>query len=283
MNSPLISVCLITYNHVKYIRKAIESVLMQKVDFSWELIIADDFSTDGTREIILEYKDNHPNLLKLIFQKNNVGPAQNWIDLITAPTTKYIAYIEGDDYWIDPLKLQKQVDLLEVYPQYSFCFHNALVLNENLIINPYYFNKPNQKIISTVEDLINNWYISSSSLFFHRKHIDNLPEWFSNLYSGDYALELILASKGDGYYSNDIMSVYRQNSGNLSSQYNNLKVVQSHIELFNSFNQFTNFIFDNLIEGRINQLKWNLKIALFDQKHPIYKKFKLFLKKFLSL
>ena len=91
---------------------------MQKVDFDYELIIADDYSTDGTREIILDYKENYPGLIKLILQKRNVGPGKNWLDLIEAPKSKYIAYFEGDDYWTDPYKLQKQVDFLEANEGY---------------------------------------------------------------------------------------------------------------------------------------------------------------------
>jgi len=119
MNVPLLTVCLITYNHRKDIRQAIDSVLMQKVDFSWELIIADDFSTDGTREILLDYENLYPGIIKLILQEKNVGPHKNWMDLITFPKSKYIAYFEGDDYWTDPNKLQKQVDFLESNPDYG--------------------------------------------------------------------------------------------------------------------------------------------------------------------
>lgn len=113
MNKSLVSVCLITYNHVKYIRDAIEGVLAQKVTFPIELIIADDFSTDGTREILTEYKNKYPELIRLILQEKNVGPNQNWMDLMQSPESKYIAYFEGDDYWIDDKKLQKQADFLE--------------------------------------------------------------------------------------------------------------------------------------------------------------------------
>jgi glycosyltransferase involved in cell wall biosynthesis len=82
MSDPLLSVCLITYKHAQYVRKAIDGVLMQKVTFSWEFIIADDYSTDGTREIILEHKERHPDFIKLIMQDKNPGGARNWMDLV---------------------------------------------------------------------------------------------------------------------------------------------------------------------------------------------------------
>jgi len=131
---PILSVCLITYNHVKYIEQAIEGVLMQQVDFSFELVIADDFSTDGTRELLLAYKKKYPELIKLILQKKNVGPAKNWMNLITFPQCKYIAYFEGDDYWTDPYKLQKQVDYLERYSSCVGCFSDTSVINESGIV-----------------------------------------------------------------------------------------------------------------------------------------------------
>jgi glycosyltransferase involved in cell wall biosynthesis len=129
MNSPLLSVCLITYNHANYIRDAIEGVLMQQASFPWELIIADDFSTDGTREIVEEYGARHPGLIRLILQETNVGAARNWMDLITAVTSKYLAYCEGDDYWTDPRKLQKQVDFLEANQSNGLCYTAARQYN----------------------------------------------------------------------------------------------------------------------------------------------------------
>lgn len=140
MNNPLLSVCLITYNHANYIRDAIEGVLMQKVKFPWELIIADDYSTDGTREIVQEYKKSHNDFIKIILQEKNVGGAQNWIDLITTPKSKYIAYFEGDDYWTDPYKLQKQVDYLENNPDYGLIHSDCNIWYEysGKTVNSYY-------------------------------------------------------------------------------------------------------------------------------------------------
>ena len=144
---PLLSVCLITYNHFKYIKQAIDGVLMQKVDFSWELIIADDFSTDGTREILLEYKKKYPQFITLILQEKNVGAAQNWLDLITSPKSKYIAYLEGDDYWTDENKLQKQIDFLEENEGYSGCFHYTQILNEDAILGRLFTVMVSNKVL----------------------------------------------------------------------------------------------------------------------------------------
>ena len=93
-------------------------MIRQKVNFTWELIIADDYSTDGTREIIIEYEKKYPDFIKLLFQNDNVGPMKNFIDLISTPQSKYIAYLEGDDYWTDQTKLSFQYNFLENNPEY---------------------------------------------------------------------------------------------------------------------------------------------------------------------
>lgn len=222
MSEPLLSVCLITYNHVKYIKEAIEGVLMQKVNFTWELIIADDCSTDGTREIVLEFKQKYPEFIKLIFQKKNVGPAKNWLDLITYPKSDYIAYIEGDDYWTDSNKLQKQVDFMEANMKYSFCFHNAERFNcKTGLTKPFNLNlKPGA--YTTKDLLLKNWIVPSASLLFRNNCLPNpIPEWFKTTNNGDLALELVLSIKGNLFYFNEEWSVYRQyaiNSITISKQ-----------------------------------------------------------------
>lgn len=177
MNEPVLSVCLITYNQVKFIRDAIEGVLNQKVNFSWELVIADDCSTDGTREILLEYKDRHPSFITLILQDHNVGPAKNWMDLVTYPKSKYIAYFEGDDYWKHPDKLQMQVDFLEKNPEYGVVFTDADHLHAELgLLIPSYDRTNKRKIPQgDVLDflLYDNPYKTCTSLF-KRKYIDDL-------------------------------------------------------------------------------------------------------------
>jgi glycosyltransferase involved in cell wall biosynthesis len=148
MSEPIVSVCLITYNHAKYIAQAIESVLMQQTNFEWELVIADDFSTDGTREIIKEYKTKYPNRIKLILQEENVGANKNWIDLLSYPKSKYIAYFEGDDYWIDKNKLQLQVDFLECNSDFGMV-HTGYkrLISKNNTFSRFYTKQPSTSSI----------------------------------------------------------------------------------------------------------------------------------------
>ena len=227
----LLSVCLITYNHVKYIAQAIEGVLMQKVNFLFELIIADDFSTDGTREIVEAYQKKYPNLIKLILQKNNVGAAKNWMDLITYPQAKYIAYFEGDDYWTDPLKLQKQVDFLETNSHIFACYHDVIVVDENSnMVRSNYF-VPHKEIFKQLDCLVYGAAYSTAALVFRSQVIKNLPAWFIKMPS-DYAIDLLITDYGDIAYMAENMGAYRIHQGGIWQGNKSHKNLEATIERF---------------------------------------------------
>ncbi|HTH30415.1 MAG TPA: glycosyltransferase, partial [Lacibacter sp.] len=209
--SALLTVCLITYNHKRYIRQAIEGVLKQRVNFSIELLIADDFSTDGTRDILKEYQQRYPEFVKLILQEKNVGPAQNWTDLITAPTSKYIAYFEGDDYWIDEHKLQKQVDFMEANADHSFCFHQALRVNESTSQYDVY---PQTALRSfNTQEFLQLITIPMASLVYRREVPIQIIKKHSH---GDFLMLCSLLTHGKAYFFQEVMSVYRVHTNGVS-------------------------------------------------------------------
>jgi len=130
----LVSICTITYNHAKFIRQALDGFLMQETNFPFEVLIHDDASTDGTADIIREYAEKYPDIIKPIFQKENQYSKGVQISLtynFPRVKGKYVALCEGDDYWTDPRKLQTQVDFLEANPEFSMCFHPVTVRYED--------------------------------------------------------------------------------------------------------------------------------------------------------
>lgn len=129
--NPVLSVCLVTYNHEKYISKALDSILMQKVNFEYEIVAGEDYSSDNTRKFLLDYYEKYPDKFKLILQDKNVGLSLNVFDTFNACSGKYVAFLEGDDYWTDENKLQKQVDYLEANPDYGLIFTNVYLVDEN--------------------------------------------------------------------------------------------------------------------------------------------------------
>src|SRR5262245_24288404 len=126
-----VSVAMITYNHGNFIAQAVESILMQVVNFDYEIIIGEDCSTDETRNVVIEYRNRFPHRIKMLLHDKNVGLMQNFIQTIEACRGQYVALCEGDDYWTSPYKLQKQVDFLESHPEYAICFHNVTVICED--------------------------------------------------------------------------------------------------------------------------------------------------------
>lgn len=127
----MVSVCCITYNHEQYIAGALESFLMQKANFEFEILVGEDCSTDATKSVIAEYALRYPGLIRLIAHETNIGAIRNQVDVIRKARGKYIALCDGDDFWIDAGKLQKQVDFLEANPAYVICCHHSKVINEN--------------------------------------------------------------------------------------------------------------------------------------------------------
>jgi len=217
MEWPLLSVCLLTYNHEKYIRQAIDSILSQKVTFTWQLIIADDCSTDKTQDILLEYKKQYPELIHLILQKKNVGPEENWLELLSHPKSKYLLYAEGDDYFTDPNKLQKQVDFLEAHPDFTLCFHSVRVVYQDDAQSDEIFPSSSQRFNKTVlefGDLLKNNFIQTNSAMYrwdfnHRPIKQSFPR---GIVPGDWFLHLLHAKAGKIGFINRSMAAYRRHS-----------------------------------------------------------------------
>jgi glycosyltransferase involved in cell wall biosynthesis len=200
---------MITYNHESFITQAIEGVLMQKTKFPIELVIGEDCSTDRTREICKAFKIKCPDIIKLRLPIKNMGVMPNFIENLQACVGKYIAICEGDDYWTDTHKLQKQVDFLEANKDFAICHHNMQVIYEDKTKEPYFSNSPETKEVSTIEDLARRNYIFTASCIFRNGLIKELPDWFYKSPVGDYVLHMLNAQHGKIKYIPDIMGVYR--------------------------------------------------------------------------
>ena len=209
---PLVSICCITYNHEKYIKEALDSFLMQETSFPYEIIIHDDASTDGTREIIKEYAEKNSNIF-LVLQKENkysrgIKIFPNYI--FPLARSKYIAICEGDDYWTDPRKLQKQIDHMEKHPECTLCLHAS-----NDVSETGKFIKIRQRYktsrIVPMEDLIlgGGGFAVFASTVFPSSFRNQLPEYYHNSPVGDVPLHLFLATQGVVFYLHDNMANYR--------------------------------------------------------------------------
>ena len=218
MEEPLVSICCICYNQERYIKNALESFVTQQTNFPYEIVISDDCSKDLTRSIIAEYKQRYPKLFRDVSPEKNLGAFANFTYVQKQAKGKYIAICEGDDYWTDPLKLQKQVDFLESNLDYSMCCHGADVLNETSLKV-----ECDCETMSTREyfpdDAFPNWQIPTASIVYRRELVQTYKivrlEDFKAL---DVVLILQCMSVGRVWGWAEHMSVYRVNPGGLTRQ-----------------------------------------------------------------
>jgi glycosyltransferase involved in cell wall biosynthesis len=248
--APVVSICCITYNHVNFIRDAIDGFLMQETTFPVEIIIRDDASTDGTAEIVKEYAEKYPQLIRTILHTENQYSKgkKAFPETRAMAMGEFIAICEGDDYWIAKIKLQKQVEILDDNQAFSLVFHNAEIVNTRFDRSYSYLihDKP-LKTIHKTEDLLKQWFIPTASILFRNYNDFVLPDWFYNCQSGDIPLLLLLSLKGDFFYKNEVMSIYRMHPDGISITHFGYAKAVGMIYIYQCFNIYTSRIFENKI------------------------------------
>lgn len=218
---PVVSICCITYNHEDYIGQAIESFLMQETSFPIEIIIHDDASTDTTANIVREYADRYPEIIKPIYQNENQYSQDIMRPDITtflAAKGKYIAICEGDDYWTDPYKLEKQISEMERHPECTISFHPAMIVwDDGVKDKEVICNHSKANRIFSIEEVIRGGgssFIPTASIILSTKTIPRIISFFSsseNYPYGDYFIQILGSESGGALFLSDIMSVYRKN------------------------------------------------------------------------
>ncbi len=230
---PLVSCCIITYNHAPYIGQAVESVLQQQHNYPVEIIVADDRSTDGTTAILEDYQQRYPSLIRLIVQEQNQGASKNFMQLLYAAKGKYIAYLEGDDYWSDAGKLKKQIAFLEQNPDFAICFSNVLETFSDDPADPrnHLHEGPGSKSITTLNDLLYGNYIQTSSVVFRNRLFEYFPSWYGPLMPGDWPLHILNAQFGKIFYDKECMSVHRNHSDGVWSSQKAIRRIENSLHV----------------------------------------------------
>ena len=287
-NEILVSICCITYNQAPYIRQCLDGFIMQKTNFKFEIIVHDDCSTDGTTDIVKEYADKYPDLIVPIFQK--VNQYQNGNKRILATFVypkaigKYIALCEGDDYWIDPLKLQKQVDFLESHPDYSMCFHNAI---EKSGTKERCFSNIKNRDYSGKE-ILEQFIVATSSVLFINSVIktDEYKTIISDkkIIVGDLPLWLSCIAMGKCRGFSDTMSVYRRTEMGWTANSKNVERHEQLGDMYFSLNAYFDGQYENILKNKLtqdylyaiflsfklpnNHIRWNLLSRLLKKSTP---------------
>lgn len=269
MNEIAVSVYCLVYNHEKYLRQCLDGFIMQKTNFKFEVIVHDDASTDGSADIIREYEQKYPEIIKPIYQTVNqysqgIPIAKTYI--LPRMRGKYVAVCEGDDYWCDENKLQLQFDAMEANPDCHFCVHKV----QHILGNGQLLDKYNPSFMLEEGSLTSRQFMSlygitypfqTSSYFMRRDdrkaYCDNPPDFVTAADVGDEPTMLYLAIKGNTYYIDKVMSCYREcsvSSWNISQKKSSEKRVKhcdSMIAMWGLFNRYTNYEYDAIVQKNI--------------------------------
>jgi len=211
--NPKVSIICITYNQEKFIQQAMESFIMQKTNFSFEVIIGEDCSTDNTANIIRDFEKKYPTIIRTIYRDKNIGLVDNLIDVLKHAKGEYIALCEGDDFFIDENKIQLQADFLDKHKDYAICFHPVKVFFENNLDKEFIFpvNFDNSKF--TVKELLKENFIQTNSVMYRKYEYEGLTRSYVLPY--DWYLHLYQAQFGQIGFINKVMSVYRRHTNGI--------------------------------------------------------------------
>jgi glycosyltransferase involved in cell wall biosynthesis len=208
-----VSAMILTYNHERFIGQAIEGFLIQKTDFPCELVVIDDCSTDGTRDVIRRYWEQWPDRIRVILNRHNIGARPSTVRAYAACRGQYVASTDGDDYWVCPDKLQRQADFLDSHPACAMCFHSVTAVWDDGRREPVVMRPPRVKEIYTLADLLECNLLQACSPMYRKGLFDRHPVWLYVTPVMDWAHHVLHAQYGDIGYFDEPMGVYRQHRG----------------------------------------------------------------------
>ncbi len=297
-----VSICCLVYNHKDYIRQALDSFLMQKTNFKFEILINDDCSTDGSTEIIREYEAKYPDIIKPLYHEENqyskstrTGNMMSILFNFPRVRGKYVAMCEGDDFWTDSHKLQKQFDIMERHPDCAFTAHTVRCANEKGEILKETIPLKNDVSVGmlTSKEAISGicrlpYMFQTSSYFFRAEYLPEMigqtPEFFEYSSSMDVLFMLYFSSKGKVYFSDEEMSCYRlQSTSSIMSALNqkdkakNQKLINhytNHLKSLRAYDEYTNKQYQESIGFAIRKAEYHLMLLKGDCKHLFSIKYK---------
>jgi len=286
---PKISVLLLAYNVEKYIEQAIESILVQKTNFDMEILVGNDGSTDKTVNILRKYEAKYPETIKLHITSKNKGNALDFINLKAASKGKYFTVLDGDDYWIDEKKLQKQIDFLEKNPEFYVCGHNTHLMKNEKIVGKIYDSAidktPYKFQTNDFKELLlggNVPYMHTSSLIYKNDFMKDIEysKWATPYYRGDTIRTFFYGEKGKIKYLNEIMSVYRLHTDGIYTRLSDVEKEIRHIEFYeyhknNTFSGEYKTMFNQVILNQFSATKKICKGIFFLQLKYFFLKYSL--------
>jgi glycosyltransferase involved in cell wall biosynthesis len=261
MSGYVVDVMMPVYNHERYLAQAIESIVTQKTNFRFRLIVADDCSKDNSRSIISDFAARYPDIVEPVFHKQNVGASANGAYLNSRAASKYVAICEGDDYWIDPFKLQKQVDFMEAHPDFTICFTDVEIINERGVHTDEYFSRKDGDTYTIADFILSIQNIIPTPTILFRNVLPNpLPAFYLDSIGADRFIQICLADKGKAKHLKEKTAMYRDHSQGLTkSKELEERGLKAKIALYKNLNEYLGYKYDKYFRIRLFDLcKTNL-------------------------
>jgi hypothetical protein len=230
--APLVSVAMRTYEHAPYVAQAIESVLIQEVPFEFELVIGEDHSADGTREIVELYAERHPERVRAVLPAENVGHGEILRQVLEATRGRFVAYLDGDDYWTSAAKLRRQVEHLEAHPECASCFHDASLVYD-VAGTPSGVTTPALAESSfALADILTECFVPSPAMMFRREIVAELPAWAFDSAWIDWLIHIRCAERGPIGYIPEPLAAYRVHEGGMFSALDRISQIEEDLRFY---------------------------------------------------
>lgn len=271
----MVSICSTTFNVGQFIGEALESWLAQETNFDTEIVISDDGSTDDTEKIVKSYQERYPGKIRFI-NTGHIGKMPNFIRSMQLCNGKYVALCDGDDYWIDPKKLQKQFDFMESHPDFSACFTNSYVISEEtgekkVAKTQIWDEATTEGLLAHRDD--DNIQMSpghTSTYFYRNGLVSTYPKWMYGDVMTDFPTYMLLSKYGKAKFINDFTSVYRHHANGVSSKnFNREKAIRRRIFVYKNVNRDFHYKFNKKIRPIISDYYFGLSKYLFKTKSRI--------------
>jgi glycosyltransferase involved in cell wall biosynthesis len=228
-----VSVLVVAYNHDRFVRQALDSALAQRLPQPFEILVSEDCSTDGTREIVQGYAESHPQLIRLLLSTRNLRSNEVVARGFRAARGRYVALLDGDDYWTSDDKLRAQVAFLDARPDLTICFHNVQVVDEQSKSTGRLWNAPGQPQVSGLHELLRGNFIATSSVVYRRAAVAEVPAWYDGFFPvTDWPLHVLYAREGRIGYLDQTLSVYRMHGGGLFSTLGEREKLEANADFY---------------------------------------------------
>jgi glycosyltransferase involved in cell wall biosynthesis len=263
---PKVSVLVTTYNQEHLIEQAINSILMQEVNFAYEIVIGEDASKDRTRDVVIELARRYPDRIKLLLRKPEEADRDrrirlagkiNYLTALRACRGQYIGILDGDDYFTSPHKLQRQVDFLETHPECAICFHNVVAISEDNN-EMEKLCAADQKEITDIRQLLWGNFIPACSILYRREPLLEIPDWFLTARMGDWALNILKAQHGKIGYLDEVMAAYRVHGAGVWTSRKRSHQLLTSIKLLENIDGDLNFEYHDTIRAAKARLFFEL-------------------------